>query len=138
MDTNIIVYAMVANYPDRLHRTCLTLIEEGLKGESDYILSINPIIIVEVFSVLKETLDRNEAESRLSTLLRSKRIDFLPTSKEACQKAVQWAKKKNIPVNDALIAANAVEYSALIYTADKKHFKKLEEYGVRTINPTRT
>lgn len=135
VDTNIIVYAMVKDYPDEFHRKCLALVEKGFKGESDHILALNPIIIVEVFSVLKETLGCNEAESRVSTLLRSRRVDFLSISKEACQNAIQWAKEKNVPVNDAMIGANAAENSALIYTADETHFKKLEEFGVKTLNP---
>lgn len=137
LDTNVIVYAMVTDYSDRLHRKCLALVEKGLKGETDYILALDPIIIVETFSVLKETLGYTEAESRVSTLLRSRRIDFLLTSREACQNAVRWAKEKAVPVNDAMIGANAAEHSALVYTADEGHFKKLEKYGVRIVNPTK-
>jgi hypothetical protein len=40
-------------------------------------------------------------------------------------------------VNDAMIGANMVEQANLIYTVDEDHFKKLEEYGVKILNPIR-
>jgi predicted nucleic acid-binding protein len=138
VDSNVIVYAMVKDYSDnQLHQKCLAFLEKGLKGELDYVLALDPIITVEVFSVLRKTLDCDAAEFRVNTFLRSSRIAFLPTSREACQNAVKWAKKKNVPVNDAMIGANAAEYAAPIYTLDE-HFNKLEEYGVKTIKPTKT
>lgn len=115
----------------------LSLIEKGFKGELDYVLSINPVIVVEVFSVLRKILSCDEAESRVSLLLRSKRIAFLQISKEECRTAIQWAKEKNIPVNDALIAANAAEYGQIVFTVDEEHFRKLEKYGVKISNPVK-
>jgi len=137
VDSNVIVYAMVKDYLDnQLHQECLEFIEKGLRGKLNYTLTLNPIIIAEVFSVLRKSLDCDDAEFRVSTLLRSDRINFLSTSKEACQNAIKWAKEKNVPVNDAMIAADASEFAAPIYTMDE-HFNKLEEYGVKIINPTR-
>ena len=139
VDSNIIVYAMVKDYSDnRLHQKCLEFIEKGLRGKLDCTLALDPIIIAETFSVLRKTLDCNDAEFRVNTLLRSDRINFLSTSKEACQNAVRWANEKNVPVNDAMIAADALEYSAPVYTMDEEHFKRLEKYGIRMINPAKT
>ena len=136
LDSNVIVYSMITDYPNKLyHRKCLTLLEKGLKGELDYILSLNPIVIVEVFSALKRLLNWNEAEFRTGSLLHSKRIVFLSISRQASQNSVQWAKEKRIPVNDAMIGANMVEQANLIYTIDEDHFEKLEEYGVKILNP---
>lgn len=138
LDSNVIVYSMITDYPNKLyHRRCRILLEKGLEGELDYILSLNPIVIVEVFSALKRLLNWNEAEFRTGSLLRSKRIVFLSISREASQNSVQWAKEKRIPVNDAMIGANMVEQANLIYTVDEDHFKKLEEYGVKISNPIR-
>ena len=138
IDSNVIVYAMIKDYPIKLcHEKCLSLLEKGLKGELDYILALNPVIVVEVFSALRKLLDDNEAESKVGALLRSRRLAFLSISKEACQNAVQWAKQQNIPVNDALIAANMTEYAHLIYTSDEEHFNKLKEYGIKIANPIR-
>lgn len=139
MDSNIIVYAMVKDYSDnQLHQKCLEFIEKGLRGKLDYVLALNPIIIAETYSVLRKMLDSDDAEFRVNTLLRSDRINFLTTSKEACQNAVRWANEKNVPVNDAMIAADALEYSAPVYTMDEEHFKNLEKYGIRMINPAKT
>lgn len=137
VDSNVIVYAMADVSGGQYHQACLSLIEKGFKGELDYVLGINPVIVVEVFSVLRKILSCNEAEARVSLLLRSKRIVFLQISKEECQTAVRWAKESNIPVNDALIAANAAEYAQLVFTVDEDHFKKLEKYGVKISNPVR-
>jgi len=136
VDSNVIVYSMVSDYPNKLyHRRCHILLEKGLKGELDYILSLNPIVAVEVFSALRRLLNWNEAEFRTGSLLLSKRIAFLTISREACQNSVEWAKEKRIPINDAMIGANMVEQANLIYTIDEDHFKKLEEHGVKILNP---
>jgi predicted nucleic acid-binding protein len=137
VDSNVIVYAIIKDYPDKVrHEKCLALLDRGLRGELKYILTVNPIIIVEVFSVLKKLLNCNEAEFKVSALLRSRRLGFLSISKEDCQNSVQWAKEKNIPVNDAVIAASMIEHAQLIYTIDEEHFKKLEGYNVKILNPT--
>ncbi len=137
VDSNVIVYAMIKDYPDKMrHEKCLALLDRGLRGDLNYILTVNPIIVVEVFSVLKKLLNLAEAEFRISALLRSRRLGFLSISKENCQNSVQWAKEKNIPVNDALIAASMIEHAQLVYTIDEEHFKKLEEYNVKIFNPT--
>jgi len=138
IDSNVIVYSMITDYPNKLyHRRCRILLEKGLKGESDYILSLNPIVIIEVFSALRRLLNWSEAEFRTVSLLRSRRIAFLSISREASQNSVQWAKEKRVPVNDAMIGANMVEQANLVYTIDEDHFEKLEEYGVKILNPIR-
>ena len=137
VDSNILVYAMLKDYPDKArHEKCLSLLEKGLKGELSCILAVNPIIVVEVFTVLRKMLSCSEAQSRISSLLNSRRIGYLSVTREACQTAVQWAKQANIPVSDALIAASMTDNAQLIYTADEEHFRKLEEYNVTIINPT--
>jgi len=136
LDSNVIVYSMITDYPNKLyHRRCRILLEKGLKGELDYILSLNPIVIVEAFSALRRLLNWNEAEFRTGSLLRSKRIAFLSISREASQKSLQWAKEKRVPVNDAMIGANMVEQADLLYTTDEDHFKKLEDFGIKILNP---
>lgn len=130
---------MIKDYPNELyHRKCLTLLENGLKGELEYILSLNPIVVVEVFSALRKLLNWSEAEFRTGSLLRSRRIAFLSISKEACQNSLMWAKEKSVPINDAMIGANMVEYAHVIYTVDEEHFKRLEEHGIRILNPIKS
>jgi len=136
LDSNVVVYSMITDYPNKVyHRRCRILLEKGLKGELDYIVSLDPIVVVEVFSALRRLLNWSEAEFRTGSLLRSRRIAFLSISREAAQNSVRWAKEKSVPVNDAMIGANMVEQADLIYTMDEGHFQKLEEYGVRILNP---
>lgn len=136
LDSNVIVYSMVTDYPSELyHGKCRVLLEKGIKGELDHILCLNPIVVVEAFSALRKLLDWEEAGFRTGSLLRSRRIAFLSISKEAAQNSVLWAKEKGIPINDAMIGANMVERAALLYTVDEGHFKKLEDYGVKILNP---
>lgn len=138
LDSNVLVYSMITDYPNKLyHKKCRSLLEKGLKGELDYILSINPIVAVEAFSALRRLLNWNEAESRTGSLLRSKRIAFLSVSKEACQNSLRWANEKRVPVNDAMIGANMTEQADLVYTIDEDHFLRLEEYGVKILNPVK-
>ena len=135
IDSNVLIYAMIKDYPDKeQHEKCRALLETGLKGKLNYVLAVNPIIVVEAFSVLRKLLGYDEAEFRINTLLVSRRIGFLSISKEACQNSIRWAKEKRIPINDALIAASMAQYAELIYTVDEVHFKKLEGY-VTILNP---
>lgn len=136
VDSNVLVYAMVTNYPTKqLHERCVCLLEKGLKGTLDYLLALNPIVVVESFSAVRKLLSCSEAESRVGALLSLRRLAFLEISKEACRTSILWAKEKNVPVNDALIASCAMENAELIYTMDEEHFGKLEEYGIKTVNP---
>lgn len=136
VDSNVLIYALNTDYTDwECHEKCLSLLNRGLKGQLPHILALNPIIVAEVFTVIKKLFGCNEAESRVNGLLQSKRLGYVSVSKEASQTAVQWAKKHNIPVNDALIAASAAEQAPTIYTTDE-HFNKLETYNITIINPT--
>ena len=137
VDSNILIYALNMDYADReCHEKCLCLLDRGLKGQLPHTLALNPIIVAEIFTVIKKLLDCNEAESRVNGLLQSKRLGYVSISREASQTGVQWAKKHNIPVNDALIAASAAESAPTIYTNDEEHYKKLQTHNITIINPT--
>jgi len=137
IDSNVLIYALIKGYPSKLdHEKCLGFLEKGLKGELDYTLAVNPIVVVEVFTTLRRLSSCDEAENKVGALLRLRRLGFIQISKENCQRSLRWAKEKNIPVNDALIGANSLEHAGVVYTLDD-HFKKLDEYGVKTINPTK-
>ncbi len=138
VDSNILIYALNTDYADReCHEKCLSLLDRGLKGQLLHTLALNPIIVAEVFTGIKKLLGCDEAKSRVNGLLQSKRLGYVSISKEASQRGVQWAKKHNIPVNDALIAASAAEHAPTIYTTDQ-HFKKLKTKNLTIINPTTT
>jgi predicted nucleic acid-binding protein len=139
VDSNILIYALNTDCADQeCHEKCLYLLDRGLKGQLPHTLALNLIIVAEVFTVIRKLLGCNEAESRVNGLLQSKRLGYVSISKEASQTGVQWAKKHNIPVNDALIAASAKEHAPTIYTADEEHFRKLETHKITIINPTTT
>jgi predicted nucleic acid-binding protein len=136
VDSNIIIFALNTDYADqKCHEKCLLLLDRGLKGQLDYMLTLNPIVVVEVFSAIRKILSCAEAESRVSGLLQSRRLGYISISKEACKIGLQWAREYNIPVNDALIAACAAESAPTIYTTDE-HFQKLETHNLTIINPT--
>jgi len=94
-------------------------------------------MIVETFSALVKLLGIVEAEYRVSSLLNSKRLAFLTVSRSSSESAVHWAKESEVPVNDATMAGIAVEHSAIVYTADENHFRRLRKYGVTFRNPIR-
>ena len=90
VDSNIIVYALNMDYADQeCHKKCLSLLERGLKGQLTYTPALNPIIVVEVFTVLRKLLGSNEAELRIKGLLQSRRLGYISISREACQIGVQ-------------------------------------------------
>ncbi len=136
LDSNVAVYALVKDYPTKnIHKKCLKLLERGLKGEINLILCLTPIMIVETFSALVKLLGFIEAEYRVSSLLSSKRLAFLTVSRSSSESAVHWAKESEVPVNDAMMASVAVEHSAIVYTADENHFRRLKKYGLTFKNP---
>ena len=136
VDSNILIYALNTGYADpESHEKCLSLLDRGLKGQLPHTLALNPIIVAEVFTVIRKLLGCDEAESRVNGLLQSKRLGYVSISREACKNAVQWAKEHNVPVNDALIAACAAESAPTIYTNDEEHFKKLQTHKIAIINP---
>lgn len=138
VDSNIAVYALVKDYPTRkIHEKCLRLLERALRGDIKMVLCLNPIMIVETFSALVKLLGILEAEYRVSSLLDSKRLVFLSVSRSSSENAVRWAKESEVPNNDAMMAGVAVEHSAMIYTADEKHFRRLRKYGAAFRNPLR-
>lgn len=136
LDSNVAVYALIKDYPtEKIHKKCLKLLERALKGDTNMIFSLNPIMIVETFSALAKLLSVIEAEYRVSSLLSSKRLAFVTVSRSASENAVHWAKESEVPVNDAMMGGMAVEHSAVIYTADENHFRRLRKYGVTFRNP---
>jgi predicted nucleic acid-binding protein len=136
VDSNILIYALNMDYATQeCHEKCLSFLDRGLKGQLPHTLALNPIIVAEVFTVIRKLLGCNEAETRINGLLQSKRLGYISISKEASQTGIQWAKKHNIPVNDALIAASAKEQAPTIYTTDE-HFKELQTHKITIINPT--
>ena len=136
LDSNVAVYALVKDYPTKhIHKKCLKLLERGLKGEINLILCLTPIMIVETFSALVKLLGFIEAEYRVSSLLSSKRLAFLTVSRSSSESAVHWANESEVPVNDAMMASVAVEHSAIVYTADENHFRRLKKYGLTFKNP---
>ena len=138
LDSNVAVYALVMDYPtEKIHKKCLKLLERGLKGEINMILCLTPIMIVETFSALVKLLGFIEAEYRVSSLLSSKRLAFLTVSRSSSESAVHWAKESEVPVHDAMMASVAVEHSAIVYTADENHFRRLKKYGVTFRNPVK-
>jgi predicted nucleic acid-binding protein len=135
VDSNILIYALNTDYANReCHKKCLSLLDRGLKGQLPHTLALNPIIVAEVFNIIRKLLGCNEAESLVNGLLQSKRLGYVSISREASQAGVQWAKKHNIPVNDALIAASAAKQAPTIYTTDE-HFKKITTQNITIVNP---
>jgi predicted nucleic acid-binding protein len=135
VDSNMLICALNADFADReCHEKCLSLLDRGLKGQLPHTLALNPIIVAGVFTVIRKLSGCIEEESRVNGLLQSKRLGYVSISKEASQTGVQWAKKHNISVNDALNAASAAEQASTIYTTDE-HFKKITTQNITIVNP---
>jgi len=69
LDSNVIFHSVVTDHPNRAyHEKCRVLLERGLGCELDHILSLNPVVVVEVFSALRRLLNLDEAEFRTDSL----------------------------------------------------------------------
>jgi predicted nucleic acid-binding protein len=132
IDSNILVFANVKNFPE--YERALNVLEMGLKGQLK--LCFNTIIALETHYKLLKLINIEEANYRVETLFKSKRIIYFDVLMNTLQKGFAIAKKEHIRTNDSVIVASMYEHNiSKIYTDNETDFQKVKD--IEIINPIR-
>ena len=132
IDSNMLVFANVKNYPE--YERALNRLEMGLKGQLK--LCFNTIIALETHYKLLKLINNEEANYRVETLFKSKRIIYFDVMMNTLQKGFAIAKKEHMRTNDSVIVASMYEHNiSKIYTDNDTDFQKVKD--IEIINPIR-
>ncbi len=113
IDSNIWIFGEVSNSPE--HQAAVRGYEAALKRET---IGINAIILSEVFHKLSRLFDTDTAYSRVSNILQNPSIEWLDIDRTTAATAIRLTKSYGIRINDALIAAQALDYGIKVFTDD--------------------
>ena len=89
-------------------------------------LQINAIILSEVFHKLSILLGVEEARGRVNKILGSSFVVYESLSLETAQRALGIASQHRIRINDALIAAHALDARTALLTDNEKDFRRIK------------
>ena len=125
VDSNIFIFANIKEYPE--HSIVKARIRELIR---DHRLLVNTIIISEVQYKLYRLLDKEESFCRTQKILNSKHIDYEPVGQSTILKALELSHNSNIRINDAIIAAHAIDLKVGLFTDNIKDFEKISNLRI--------
>jgi predicted nucleic acid-binding protein len=131
LDSNILVYAFDAAYPDKM-RIAQDLITRHITGKKTYAIAVQNL--TEFFVNVTSKAIRPPADAReiLSDL--AAKLPCCPADPSTVEYAASLAALYKIPFWDALIAAVMLENNILtIYTENEKDFARIP--GIKVVNP---
>jgi predicted nucleic acid-binding protein len=123
-DSNIWIFGEVSNAPE--HQAAVKGYETALKRET---IGINAIVVSEVFHKLSRLFDTDTAYLRLSNILQNPSIEWLDLDRTTAANGMRLAKNYGLRINDALIAAQAIDFGAKLFT-DDGDFERIKELEV--------
>lgn len=124
VDSNIWIFLSIENYPE--HPIARVKIREIREGG----IATNVVVISEVFHKLSVLLDRSQALLRVTKILDSTDVVYIPTDSQTLRKALQLAKDRQVRINDAIIAEQALDVGASVLTDNAKDFRKVPSLKV--------
>jgi predicted nucleic acid-binding protein len=120
LDSNVWIFSEIINCPEH---------EAAVKGYKSFMekdtIAINAIVASEVFHKLSRLFDSDLAYVRVNNILHNPSIEWLDLTRNTSIRAIDLANKIKIRINDALIAEQALEFGAKLFT-DDKDFKKVK------------
>jgi len=123
-DSNIWIFGQVAESPE--HNAAAKAYETTLKKET---IGINAIIVSEVFHKLSRLFDADTAYSRVSNIVQNPSIEWLDIDRATAIRALKLSKDYGIRINDALIAAQALDFGVKVFT-DDGDFERIKDLEV--------
>ncbi len=117
VDSNVWIFLNMVNYPEHV------LAKEAIAKRREEGLATNIIIISEVYHKLSMLLGAKEAELRVSKMLESEFLTYVPIEEAIAKTAVSLGASHMMRINDALIAAQAADLRIPILTDNVKDFK---------------
>ncbi len=128
LDSNIWIFCEIANTHE--HAAAVKGYRAILERDT---VGINAIILSEVFHKPSRLFDTETAQSRVSNILKNPSIEWLEIDRKTALEGMQIADMEHLGINDALIAAQAIETGASVFTddADLKKIKSLKVIPLR-------
>lgn len=123
-DSNIWIFGEITEAPE--HDAAVKAYEATLKREP---IGINPIVVSEVFHKLSRLFDTDTAYQRVSKIVQSPSIEWLDIDRTTAMNGMRLAKTYGLRINDALIAAQALDYGVALFT-DDGHFSRIKDLKV--------
>lgn len=126
LDSNIWIFAENAHSDE--HGLATQKLKQLLNSTT---FGINAIITSEVYHKLSKLIGSDEALYRTINILEHPSAQWLEFSSNIAIDAIKLSKEKQIRINDAMIAQQALSLKAAILTDNIKDFKKVN--GLRVI-----
>jgi len=125
VDSNVWIFLNMENYPEHpMSREKINYLRtEGI--------ATNLVVVSEVFHKLSLLLDRSRALVRLTKMLDSADVSYIPTEAHTARKAVRLSAMTRLRINDAIIAEQALAIGAGVLTDNVKDFRKVR--GLKVI-----
>lgn len=120
VDSNVWIFAEIINGPE--HEAAVKGYESFMKKD---VVAINAIIVSEVFHKLSKLFDSDLAYARVNNILQNPSIEWLDMRRNTSLRAIKLANNSKMKINDAVIAEQALEFNAKIFT-DDKNFKRVK------------
>ncbi len=127
IDSNIWIFAEIINSPE--HNAAVKGYESFMKNDA---VAINAVIASEVFHKLSKLFDQDIAYDRVNNILQNPSIEWLDIERNTAMRAIKLASKSKLRINDALIAEQALELNAKVFTEDKD-FKRVKGLTLETL-----
>ena len=124
VDSNVWIFLNIESAPE--HAAAVAKIEQH-RGDG---LQINAIIVSEVFHKLQTLAGTAAASIRVNKMLESDFVVYEPLSRHAIDRALVIAAQAHIRINDAMIAAHAVECRQSVLTDDVSDFRRIKGLNV--------
>ncbi len=124
VDSNIWIFGEIDNAPE--HEAAVKRYKSITEKDT---VAVNAVIISEVFHKLSRLVDKDMAYARVSNILQNYSIEWLDIARSTAMGALNLSKSSNLKINDALIARQALELGADIFT-DDLDFRRVNGLGL--------
>ena len=104
IDSNIFIFANIKEYPE--YSAAKAKLKELINSHR---LLVNAIIVSEIQYKLYRLLGEEESFDRTQKIMYSKHVDYVPIEQRTVLKALELSHNNNIRINDAIIAAHAID-----------------------------
>lgn len=125
VDSNIFIFANIKEYPE--YSVAKAKLKELIISHR---LLVNAIIISEVQYKLYRLLGEEETFNRTQKILHSRYVDYVPIEQSTILKALEISHDRDIRINDAIIAAHAIDLKAGLFTDNIKDFEKISSLEI--------
>ena len=125
VDSNVWIFSSLKEAPE--HAAALAKLEQHRNDG----LQLNAIIVSETFHRLSRLVGAIQSAAHMKRFLASRFVVYEPLTFETAKVAIEISLDKQIRINDAMIAAHALETRQPVLTDNEKDFKKIR--GLKVI-----